>query len=132
MKILMMATADYAAVEPKTGKLNVIGVFRRINAPNFPAVHPRMYVVIQVAGELADSRNPHNASMSIADEDGKAIASIDIPFEMPEAPPGIPPQHTLILELNGHVFHSAGDYVFEASVNGGEASASTVIQVVEL
>lgn len=130
MKILMMATADYAAVEPKTGKLNVIGVFRRINAPSFPSVHPRLYVVIQIEGELADSRNPHNASMTIADEDGRTIVAIETPFELPKAPPGIPPQQTLVLELNGFVFHHAGDYVFATSVNDGEAIASTVVQVV--
>ena len=115
MKIPLMVTADYAAVEPKTGKLNVIGVFRRIYAQNFPAVHSRMYVVMQIAGEVGDSRNPHNVSVTISDEDGKTIASMEIPFEIPKAPPGIPPQHTLILELNGTVFDNAGDYVFEAA-----------------
>ena len=47
MKILMMVTADYASIEPQTGKLNIIGVFNQINAQEFPTSHRRMYLVIK-------------------------------------------------------------------------------------
>ena len=129
MKIVMMVTADYAAVEPLTNKLNVLGIFRNIGANSFPAIHPRMYLVIVVAGEMSEKPNPHLMSINMLDEDGKPIAAFEAAFELPAGVLGIPPQHNAIIELNGVVFNNAGDFVFEVSIDGGEAVASTVIQV---
>lgn len=129
MKIVMMVTADYAAVEPQTGKINIIGVFRNINTSKFPTTHPRMYLVIVVAGEMNESPNPHRMSVSMLDEDGKVIASFESAFELPSGTPGISPEHRAVIELNGVVFPDAGDYVFEVNIDDGLGVASTVVQV---
>ena len=94
MKILMMVTADYASIEPQTGKLNIIGVFNQINAQEFPTSHRRMYLVIKIGGEIFDNPNPHKLSVALADEDGIEIVAIEGEFEMLSSSPGILPQHS--------------------------------------
>ena len=131
MKILMMVTSDYAAVEPQTGKLNIIGVFNQINAQEFPTSHRRMYLVVKIGGEISDSRNPHKLSVALTDEDGVEMIAIEGGFEMPNSPPGIPPECNMVLELNALVFQKPGEYRFYARVNDGEAEESVVMQVIQ-
>jgi len=45
---------DHASLS-KDGKVNILGVFRNINALNFPAIHSQMYVVTNVS--VDESRN---------------------------------------------------------------------------
>ena len=131
VKILMMVTADYASIEPQTGKLNIIGVFNQINAQEFPTSHRRMYLVIKIGGEIFDNPNPHKLSVALADEDGIEIVAIEGEFEMLSSSPGILPQHSALLEVNDAVFHRPGDYRFYVNVNDGEAEESVVMQVTQ-
>ncbi len=51
MKIPMMVTADYATVDPVTGKLHILGVFRSISAQSFPCKHSRMCLAL-IMGQI--------------------------------------------------------------------------------
>lgn len=128
----MMVFADYAAVEPQTGKLNVIGVFNRIAAVKFPTTHHRMYMALKFEGEFADSSRAHKLSATLANEDGVDILGLQGEFRMPDSPPGIPPQIGLVLELNQLQFDRPGDYRFYVAVNDGELDDSSVLQLVRI
>ncbi|MCY4145752.1 MAG: hypothetical protein OXE95_04745 [Chloroflexi bacterium] len=136
MKIPMMVTADYATVDPLTGKLHILGVFRSISAQSFPCKHSRMCLALIIEGEIADSRNPHELSVSLAGEDGQELLSMQGGFELPPHTGGVPPQTNVLLELNDLSFDQPGEYCFYARVNDHEVEdpeleGSTAIQVVQ-
>ncbi len=136
MKIPMLVTADYATVDPMTGKLHILGVFRNINARSFPFQHSRMCLAMIIEGEIADSRNPHELSVSLADEDGQDLFSMQGGFELPPHASGTPPHANVLLELNDLSFDKPGEYCFYVRVNdreveGPEVEGSTAIQVVQ-
>jgi len=131
VKIVMMVTADYAAVEPQTGKLNVLGVFTRITAEEFPTTHHRMYLAVKFEGEILDGSRPHQLSVTLASEDGVNLFALEGEFRMPESPPGIPPQCGLVVELNQLKFENPGDYRFYVRVNDGDLDESSVLQLVQ-
>lgn len=131
MKILMMAAADYATFEPVTGKLNILGFFRRITANEFPASHPRMCFVIKFEGEFSDHPEPHSLNLTMVDEDGGEILNIEGPFEMPIGTVDMPPECNVILELNGLTFHHPGEYLFHVRVDDGLVEDSISIAVIQ-
>ncbi len=131
MKIPLMVTADYATIDPITGKLHILGVFRNINANSFPTQHPRMCLALIIEGEFADSNNPRELTVTLADEDGIEIFTMKGAFEMPKSASGIAPHCNVLLEFNDLQFEKPGQYCFYVSVNTDELEESTVIQVVK-
>ncbi|MDE2950972.1 MAG: hypothetical protein OXT68_09400 [Chloroflexota bacterium] len=131
MKIPLIVTADYATVDPITGKLHILGVFRNINANSFPTKHPRMCLALIIEGELADSSNPHELTVTLTDEDGIEVFSMRGAFEMPMGAIGISPHCNILLEFNDLQFEQPGQYCFYVTVNADEIEESTVIQVVQ-
>ena len=129
MKITMMLIADYASVDPQTGKLNILGIFRNIEAQSLPTVHPRLSLVVKLEGEANASQSEHAFQLDVADEDGASILNVEGPFSMPASEPGILPECNLILESNGLHIPYAGQYRFHLTVDEGRVEASTVMQV---
>jgi hypothetical protein len=132
MKVLMMIAADLANVDNQTKKLNIIGMFRSIQAGHFPITLNRMCLVIKIGGDITDSHSPHKLEVSLTDDDGKEMLKIEGTFEMPKSPPGIDPEYNALFEFNQLVFPKPGDYCFYLEVDDAEVEASTVIQVVKL
>lgn len=131
VKIPLIVTADYATIDPITGKLHVLGVFRDIYSNSFPTQHPRMCLALIIEGELADSVNPHDLAVTLADEDGVEVFSMKGAFEMPKTASGIAPHCNVLLEFNDLQFEKPGQYCFYATVNTDEIQEATVIQVVK-
>ena len=131
MKILMLVTADYAAVEPLTNKLNILGVFRNIAARTFPATHRRMYLVVKIDGKVSGSSEPHKLRVSIVDDSGDEITRAESSFLLTPGSTGISPEHNALFELIGLVFRRPGDYFFKVNVNDGEAKGATVVHVLQ-
>ena len=131
MKIPLMVTADYATIDPITGKLHILGAFREISTKAFPCLHSRLCLALIIEAEIADSNNPHELSVSLADEDGNEVFAMQGPFEMPKSVSGIPPHCNVLLEFNNLQFEKPGEYCFYVSVNTDEIAGSSVIQVVQ-
>ena len=126
-----MVTADYATIDPITGKLHILGVFRNITANSFPTQHPRMCLALIIEGEFADSKNPHELVVTLADEDGIEVFSMKGAFEMPKDASGIAPHCNVLLEFNDLQFEKPGQYRFYVTVNNDEIEGSSAIQVVQ-
>lgn len=126
-----MVTADYATIDPITGKLHILGVFRAVYASAFPCQHKRMCLALTIEGEVADSINPHDLLVTLADEDGTHMFSMRGSFEMPQGEGGIRPQCNLLVEFNDLRFERPGEYCFYVSINGDELDENTAIQVVQ-
>ena len=126
MKILMMVTADFAAVEPVTNKLNILGVFRNIAAESFPATHRRMFFVVKIGGKLSSSDDSHRLQMSIVSNSGDEMTRVESTFLMP---PDSSAEHNALFELNGLVFRKPGNYFFNVNIDDGQVTGSTVVSV---
>ena len=131
MKIIMMVAADYAAVEPQTGKINILGLFRQIGARVFPVSLPRMCFVVKVEGEISDSPNPHLFKLKLVDEDGEEILNLEGSFDMPSSTIGMPLECNVVMEINHLNFQKPGQYRLFVSLDDGVAEESTVIQVIQ-
>lgn len=131
MQVLMLITADHASVETTTGKLNILGAFKRILATQFPTKLPSMSLVIKLGGEIEDLPNPHTLAVALADEDGKELINISGPFNIPVYQRGVQPEFNAVIEFRDIVFSRPGDYRFYIRVDEGRLDQSTVIQVVQ-
>ena len=125
-----MVTADYATVDPITGKLHILGVFRAIYAKEFPLQHNRMCLALVIEGEVADSKSPHDMVITLANEDGIEAFCLQGAFEMPESVSGIAPQCNVLVEINDLRFEKPGEYCFYVTINGDELDDSVAIQLV--
>jgi len=131
VKITIMVTSDYATIDPITGKLHILGVFRAIYASTFPCQHKRMCLALTIEGEIADSENPHELFVTLTDEDGTHVFSLKGAFELPQGMGGNRPQCNLLVEFNDLRFERPGEYCFYLTINGDELDEYTAIQVLQ-
>ena len=90
-----------------------------------------MCLALTIEGELADSKNPHELMLTLTDEDGTHVFSMQGSFEMPGGVGGIRPQCNLLVEFNDLRFERSGEYCFYVTINGDEFEENTAIQVVQ-
>ena len=132
MKIQILTTADYASVDSATGKMNILGIFNRINAQQFPTTHPRMVLALKLAADSpTESGEPRSILLRLTDEDGKELFQIATVVQMPRDQFGIRQDANLTIEFNALEFPHPGTYEF-AVLEDGEKIGETVINLVQM
>jgi hypothetical protein len=126
MKVLIAALADYASIS-QGNKLNVLGIFRNIQAVQVPAAHPQMYVVIQFEFESVEA-GPKAAAVILEDADGNEVVSLRGPITVPRGPSGHASIFNLILTLNNVTFQDYGAYEVKVLL-GDRIEAELSLQV---
>ncbi len=116
MKLLVLLAADYANVTGD-GKLNVMGVFRDINATNFPVRLSSMHLVIKLSAELGEYGDTRTLVVKLRDPDGKEIMNLTAPAAIPNSQEGKIPEVNAILELKEIIFPKPGPYQFVVLVD---------------
>lgn len=116
MELVTFLAADYANIA-QGGKLNVMGIFRNIYAPVFPAMHPTMFLVIILGAELGEFGEDRTMTIKLMDADGKEMLKLTNPLKVPNMKGGLRPEINAILALNGIVFPSPGRYQFSLQVD---------------
>jgi hypothetical protein len=111
MKVDLFLTADYANITGD-GKLNVMGIFREVNAINFPARHSSMHVVIRLYAELGEFGATRDLVVKLLDADGTEIVGLSGQVDVPKPAEGRTPQVNVILELKDIIFPKPGPYQF--------------------
>lgn len=112
MEVSILLLADYANVE-QGGKINVMGIFDRINAPQFPVRHPSMYLVAKLNSELGETRQDRHITIKLVDEDGKDVATLlQQTVSVPTGYEGARPEFRFIMEMRDIVFPEPGIYSF--------------------
>ena len=119
MKLTTFVFAD-AANTSEDGKLNILGIFSRLTAAEFPAMHPEMQVVLRLAWE-PDEIADHNLTLVVTHENstdplldwtlgiGKPPDAIDRSIEI-----------NRVLKLQNLAFTEPGRYLFEVAIDGDE------------
>ena len=119
MEVPLALLADYANVS-QDGKLNVMGVFDRIFAREFPAVHPEMRLVMTFAAGPAEKGSEKQIELKLLDADGMVKLHLTTQLTVPAESPDPTVQANHIVRLTGLVFEHPGRYQFSILVNGDE------------
>ena len=116
MEVKLALTADYANVS-QDGKLNVMGIFSRILAPQFPATHPLMHLILVFTAEGPEKGRTKEVRIRLVDDDGKAQMDINGSLQIPESP-DLRVEMQQIFALQMLQFPHPGHYAFHILVDG--------------
>ena len=113
MDIDLALLADAATVDA-SGKLNILGIFDRIGARNFPLRYGRIALGLRFTAGLEDA-GVHEVVLKLRDPKGGEVISLNGNIQLGPGPAGQGGRLMVphILNLDGLVFQEAGTYSFE-------------------
>lgn len=117
MELTLALLADYANVSQE-GKLNVLGVFDTIFAPEFPAFHTELQLVLRFEAGPAERGQIKSIEIKLIDQDGNTLGTLSGKLSLPEESPMLVMGVNQILRFQHLVFERQGDYRFDVLVNG--------------
>lgn len=115
MLVKLAVLSDYANVT-SDGKLNILGIFDRMNVLDLPAVHPQMHLVLRIEAHSAETERRHDIEIRLHDPDGEAVFQVQGDV-VPRGEPGRPVSTNQILTLNNLQLNKLGEYTFVVLVN---------------
>jgi hypothetical protein len=130
VKIALALLADYANVS-REGKLNILGIFDRINAQNVPAIHPQMQLIMTLEADRGDADKEHKIEIELIDADGTKLFSIGGRLRFGPPPPAEQVRINHIIQLNNLQFNHFGNHEFKILINN-EVRGGIPLSVVEL
>jgi len=116
MEVRIAVLADYASIS-EGNKLNILGIFRAIMAPQEPVLHSGMQVVVQLEFNSSET-GTKTLKTVLVDADGREMFAISGEAMIPRAPHGRPSLLNHILNLQNVVFPRFGDYEFRVLLDG--------------
>ena len=118
MEVDLALLADAATIDG-SGKLNILGIFDRLNTSSFPARHGRMALVLRFMAGL-DETGQHEVEITLRDPEGQEVVRIN--GEMQLGPGGVAGGGGIrvphVLNVEGLVFPRPGLYGFDVVVDG--------------
>lgn len=111
----MAVLADEANVSQE-GKLNLMGIFDRIAAAEFPVIHPKMVFAFRVEADSGDSGRAFPVRVAMQDEDGTVLFEAEGELMAPPVPPGEFTTANQVFALVGVHFPRPGTYRFVVRV----------------
>jgi hypothetical protein len=115
----MAVLADEANVSQE-GKLNVLGVFDRIAAADFPVLHPRMVFAFRVEADHADGGRSAPVNVVLEDPEGAVLFQASGEMMPPRVPAGEFSTSNQVFTLVGLQFPRAGLYRFVVTIGDAE------------
>lgn len=118
MEVDLALLADAATIDG-SGKLNILGVFDRLNTASFPTRHPHLSLILRFAAGL-DEAGRHEIEIRLKAPDGAEVMKIDGEMQLGVGPraasAGVRVPH--VLNMDGLVFPVPGLYFFDVRVDG--------------
>ena len=134
MNVVFALIADHAEPDA-TGKLNIKGVFDRIQAFKFPAKHPELCLVMQFEWPSHEFGHKKTLRVPMVGPGGKEIAALEgsMVIGLVDKAKGGPPKVRLnqIVPFKDLVFPQPGDYAFHIIVQG-ETKTTVPLEVSKL
>ena len=116
MYIEVVALCD-AATE-QAGKLNILGAFDTINAPDFPFVYPQCALVCRIRFSIIEE-GQHKIQINFMDDAGKnLIPQLDAKVNLKFPPSADSQVSNMILNMQGIKFPKHGRYFIDLTVDG--------------
>jgi len=115
--IVSLAVAcDYALID-QHGKLSVLGIFERIWVASFPAVHPRLHLVLRLKGRRTEI-GEHPIVIRLVDDGGREVLRGDGSVQIGEPPAGVLEVEAGAVLAFDVPLERPGTYTFEIAVDG--------------
>lgn len=121
--------ADYAIVD-QAGKLSVLGMFQHIWVQQFPAMHPRLHLVLRLKGKRTEI-GEHHVRIRLLDEQDVEIIGGNGNVSFAEPPAGVTDIEAGAILVFDVPFPHAGAYRFEITIDG-EPKATVPLTVTQL
>ncbi|HEX6558848.1 MAG TPA: hypothetical protein VF021_05280 [Longimicrobiales bacterium] len=122
MNLVLAIACDKAEVAPD-GKLNVEGIYNELSAPDFPAAHPALTVVLVIEWDMHDAgEQPIRADL--VDPQGEMVVTIQGHTDVELAPDNeVPPQTRIVLPLENVIFQTPGRYHLRVQAGASSVEA---------
>jgi len=121
--------ADYALVD-QAGKLSVLGIFQHIWVQQFPAMHPRLHLVLRLKGKRTEVGD-HQVQIRLLDEQNVETLGGNGGVTFAEPPAGVTEIEAGAILVFDVPFPHPGIYRFEITVDG-DLKASVPVTVSQL
>lgn len=109
---------DYAIVS-QDGKLSVLGIFDKVNAPVFPWPHPTFHFAFQVESEYDERGTDFTIRVQLVNQDGALLMQGELPIRTIETgAPGQRQHSNQVMAVHGFPFPKADTYEFVIQING--------------
>ncbi|MBI5879619.1 MAG: hypothetical protein HZB53_18365 [Chloroflexi bacterium] len=118
MELMLALLADCANVTAD-GKLNMMGIFEQLYAPQFPAVHASMQLVMRIEATPFES-GVHPLRVAFSDADARELFAVPGTLAVPESRAGENVRVNQIFVFNGLVLPQPGRYEFIVSAGADE------------
>ena len=116
MNLDFAVVADYALVD-QAGKISVLGMFQHIWVQQFPAMHPRLHLVLRLKGRRTEV-GEHAVRIRMVDEEGMEILGGNGTVTFAEPPAGVTDIEAGAILVFDVPFPHAGPYRFEITIDG--------------
>jgi hypothetical protein len=116
VKVSLALLADCANIS-REGKLNILGIFDRINAKSLPAIHPQMQLVMTLEADRGDADKVHKLGIELIDADGAKLLSMNGDLKFGQPPPGEQVRINHIIQLNNIRFERFSSFEFKILIN---------------
>lgn len=125
MNVDTLLVADYANVTDR-GKINVMGIFRRIVAPQFPARHPQMYLIVGLSADVAEYGENRKLIIKLLDPDAQEMMSFSREFKVSKGVGWQRSEVNNIIQLRDLIFKKEGTYEFSILIDNDLKSRITI------
>jgi hypothetical protein len=115
MHLDFAVVADYALVD-QAGKISVLGIFQHIWVQQFPAMHPRLHLVLRLKGRRTEI-GEHPVRIRLVDADGAEILGGECTVTFAEPPAGVTDIEAAAILVFDVPFPHAGDYHFDITID---------------
>jgi hypothetical protein len=112
----LAVVCDYALID-QHGKISVLGIFERIWVERFPAVHPRLHLVLRLKGRRTEI-GEHPIVIRLVDEGGREVLRGDGAVQIGEPPAGVLEVEAGAVLAFDVPLERPGTYTFEIAVDG--------------
>ena len=115
MHLDFAVVADYALVD-QAGKISVLGIFQHIWVQQFPAMHPRLHLVLRLKGKRTEI-GEHAVQIRLMDEADTEILGGSGNVTFAEPPAGVTDIEAAAILAFDVPFPHAGVYRFDITID---------------
>jgi hypothetical protein len=116
MRVDLATVCDYAVID-QYGKLSVLGIFSHIWVTSFPAIHPRLHLVLHLKGRRTEI-GEHSVRIRLLDEEDQEVIAGDGTVTFAEPPAGVLEIAAAAILVFDVPFAKRGRYRFEVLLDG--------------
>ncbi len=115
MHLDFAVVADYALVD-QAGKISVLGIFQHIWVQQFPAMHPRLHLVLRLKGRRTEI-GEHPVRIRLVDDGDTEILGGEGTVTFAEPPAGVTDIEAAAILVFDVPFPHPGAYRFEITID---------------